>query len=81
VCACYLFLPLLFISLNLWGAIFITSSIRIRLGFSHLVIEKMSSTKYEVKKFYGEENFSLWRRQMKDLLIQQIVHKALLGKE
>ena len=41
----------------------------------------MSSIKYDVEKFCGKENFSLWQRWMKDLLIQQGVHKALLGKE
>ena len=41
----------------------------------------MSRTKYDVEKFYGKGNFSLWQRRMKDLLIQQGVHKALLGKE
>ena len=41
----------------------------------------MLSTKYDVEKFCGKGNFSLWQRQMKDLLIQQGVHKALLGKE
>ena len=42
---------------------------------------KMTSTKYDVEKFCGKGNFSLWQRQIKDLLIQQEVHKALLGKE
>ena len=41
----------------------------------------MSSTKYDVEKFCGKGNFSLWQRRMKHLLIQQGVHKALLGKE
>ena len=41
----------------------------------------MSSTKYNVEKFCGKGNFSLWQRRMKDLLIQQGVHKALHGKE
>ena len=41
----------------------------------------MSSTKYDVEKFCGKGNFSLWQRRMKDLLIQKGVHKALLGKE
>ncbi|KAL4621167.1 hypothetical protein ACB092_06G208900 [Castanea dentata] len=41
----------------------------------------MSSIKYDVEKFCGKRNFSLWQRRMKDLLIQQGVHKALLGKE
>jgi hypothetical protein len=40
----------------------------------------MSSTKYEVEKFCVKGNFSLWKRRMKDLLIQQGVHNALLGK-
>ena len=42
---------------------------------------KMSSAKYDVEKFCGKGNFSLWQRWMKDLLIQQGVHKALLEKE
>ena len=41
----------------------------------------MTSTKYSVEKFCGKGNFSLWQRRMKDLLIQQGVHKALLGME
>ena len=41
----------------------------------------MSSTKYDVEKFCGKGNFSIWQKQMKDLLIQQGVHKALLGME
>jgi hypothetical protein len=40
----------------------------------------MVSTKFEVEKFNGKNNFSLWQRRIKDLLIQQGVHKALLGK-
>ena len=42
---------------------------------------KMSSTEYDIEKFYDKGNFSLWRRRMKDLLIQQGVHKAFRGKE
>lgn len=41
----------------------------------------MTGTKYEVEKFNGKKDFSLWQRRMKDLLIQQSLHKALLGKE
>ena len=41
----------------------------------------MSSAKYDAEKFCGKGNFLLWQRWMKDLLIQQGVHKALLGKE
>ena len=40
----------------------------------------MASTKFEVEKFNGKNNFSPWQKRMKDLLIQQGVHKALLGK-
>jgi hypothetical protein len=40
----------------------------------------MVSTKFEVEMFNGKNNFSLWQRRMKDLLIQQGVHKASLGK-
>ena len=64
-----------------WGAICTTSGIRARLGFNLLNTVKMSSIKYDVEKFCGKGNFSLWQRQMKDLLIQQVDHKALLGKE
>ena len=41
----------------------------------------MLSTKYDVEKFCGKGNLSLWQRRINDLLIQQGVHKALLGKE
>jgi hypothetical protein len=40
----------------------------------------MVSTKFEVEKFNGKNNFSLWQRRLKDLLIQQGVHKGLLEK-
>jgi hypothetical protein len=40
----------------------------------------MSNTKYEVEKFTGKNNFSLWQRRMKDIMIQQGVSKALDGK-
>ena len=35
--------------------------------------------KYEIEKFAGN-NFILWKRRMKDLLIQQKVHNALSSK-
>ena len=41
----------------------------------------MSNTKYKVEKFTCKNNFSLWQRWMKDILMQQGVLKALLGKE
>ena len=36
--------------------------------------------KYEIEKFAGNNNFTLWQRRMKDLLVQQKVHKVLSGK-
>jgi hypothetical protein len=39
----------------------------------------MISTKYEVYKFNGKNNTSLWQRRMNDLFIQG-VYKALSGK-
>ena len=58
-----------------------TSGIKFMLGFNHLNTVKMLSTKYDLEKFCGKGKFSLWQRRMKDLLIQQGVHKALLGNE
>ena len=40
----------------------------------------MTCVKYEIEKFLGNNNFTLWQRQMKGILIQQKVHKALSGK-
>jgi LTR polyprotein gag-polypeptide-like protein/Pol polyprotein/gag-pre-integrase-like protein/zinc knuckle protein len=37
--------------------------------------------KYEIEKFNGKNDFSYWRMQMKNLLISQKLHRALLGKE
>ena len=40
----------------------------------------MSGVKYEVAKFNSDSDFSTWQRMMKDLLIQQGLHKAIGGK-
>lgn len=40
----------------------------------------MASTKYEVEKFNSNNNFSLYQRKMKDLLIKHVAYKALSGK-
>ena len=40
----------------------------------------MIGAKYEIEKFSSNNNFTLWQRRMKDLLIQQKIHKALSGK-
>jgi hypothetical protein len=36
-----------------------------------------SSAKFDVMKFDGSENFGLWQRRVKDLLVQQGMVKAL----
>ncbi|KAH0658985.1 hypothetical protein KY285_027534 [Solanum tuberosum] len=40
----------------------------------------MSEVKYKVAKFNDDSDFSTWQRRMRDLLIQQHLHKALGGK-
>ncbi|WRX08983.1 Integrase [Theobroma cacao] len=40
-----------------------------------------SSTKYEIEKFNGKNDFSLWRVKIRELLVQQGLLKALKGKE
>ena len=39
-----------------------------------------SSVKFEIEKFDGRINFGLWQVQVKDVLIQSGLHKALKGK-
>ena len=39
----------------------------------------MSNAKFEVEKFTGKSNFALWKLKVKDLLVQQGLHKALDG--
>lgn len=41
----------------------------------------MSSTKFEIEKFTGVNNFGLWRLKMKILLVQQGCLEALKGAE
>ena len=40
----------------------------------------MSSTKFEIEKFNGKNNFELWKLKMRDLLVQQGLQRALDGK-
>jgi hypothetical protein len=47
------------------------------------MIEEMvrtQSTKFEIEKFNGKNNFEIWKVKMHDLLMQQGVVKVLLGK-
>jgi hypothetical protein len=41
---------------------------------------KMQSSKFEVEKFSGKNNFELWKLKMQDLLVQQGLQKVLAGK-
>ena len=43
--------------------------------------EKMSSLKFDIKRFDGKMNFSIWQNSMKDVLVQQGLLKALQGKK
>lgn len=38
---------------------------------------KMMNAKFEVEKSIGKNNFSLWKLKVRDLLVQQWLHKAL----
>ena len=40
----------------------------------------MSTVKFDIEKFDRRINFGLWQIQVKDLLIQHGLHKALKGK-
>jgi hypothetical protein len=44
------------------------------------LMAKMTSAKFEIEKFNGKNNFELWKLKMRDLLVQQGLHKALDGK-
>ena len=41
---------------------------------------KTQSARFEIEKFNGRNNFEIWKVKMDDLLIQQGVAKAPLGK-
>ena len=40
---------------------------------------KMTNARFEVEKFTGKNNFSLWKLKVRDLLVQEGLHKALDG--
>ena len=43
---------------------------------------KVSAIRFDVEKFDGKSvNFGIWQCQMRDVLIQVDLHKALLGVE
>ena len=37
----------------------------------------MTKAKFEVKKLTGKNNFALWKLKVRDLFVQQGLHKAL----
>jgi len=39
-----------------------------------------STIKFDVEKFNGKENFDLWQKRMKALLVQHGLHKTFQGK-
>ena len=41
---------------------------------------KKQNSRFEIEKFNGKNNFEIWKVKMQDLLVQQGVAKALLGK-
>ena len=51
------------------------------IGRFFVLMAKMQSSKFEVEKFSGKNNFELWKLKMHDLLVQQGVVKALLEKK
>jgi hypothetical protein len=71
------FKPFLNLTLNFLRAWFIRSCDFF--GFFVLMV-KVQSSKFEVEKFNGKNNFVLWKLKMQDLLVQQGLQKALAGK-
>ena len=43
-------------------------------------MSKNQSARFEIEKFNGRNNFQIWKVKIHDLLVQQGVEKALLGK-
>ena len=43
-------------------------------------MSKSQNARFEIEKFNGKNNFEIWKIKMQDLLVQQGVAKALLGK-
>ena len=42
---------------------------------------KATTTKFEVEKFDGKNNYMLWKMRVTTLLVKEGTHKALLGAE
>jgi hypothetical protein len=50
------------------------------LEFFLLLMTKTQSVKFEIEKFNGKKNVEIWKVKMHDLLVQQGMVKAFLGK-
>ena len=48
--------------------------------FLLIQMAKTQSAQFEIEKFNGKNNFEIWKVKMHDLLVQQGVVKALMGK-
>ena len=46
----------------------------------NIVMAKMSSSKFEIEKFSGKNNFELWKLKMRDLLVQQGYRRPQMEK-
>ena len=44
-------------------------------------MQHLGMGKFEVELFDGKKNFSIWQSNMKDILVQQGLIKAMNGKE
>lgn len=42
---------------------------------------KVSNARFDIEKFDGKINFGLWQVQVRDILIQQGLHRALKGRK
>ena len=46
-----------------------------------MATKALSATRFEIDKFNGKNDFSLWRVKMRALLVQKGLWKALKGKD
>jgi hypothetical protein len=46
-----------------------------------LLMSKTQTAKFKIGKLNGKNNFEIWKVKMHNLLVQQSMVKALLGKE
>ena len=70
---------------NLLSPVFLTSGIRATEVYSETLgsfcRKKMSSYKFDIEKFNGSNDFTLWKLKMKVILVQQKCEEAIEGEE